>query len=216
MPEPLVILGAIGTCMDIADAVLAQRQGSSEGGYELRGFLDDDATRHGMIFRGAPVLGPIAAAREMDGTLFVDGIGGPRSFRARPQLIENLGLDKSRFGVVIHPTSFVSPSAKIGRGTIILANCTICADVEIGAHVLILPNCVFGHETRVADFTIFAAGVTVSGRVQIGRGCYIGAGAAIRDGVSLGDNALLGTGAVQVSDLAAAEVYAGNPARILS
>jgi sugar O-acyltransferase (sialic acid O-acetyltransferase NeuD family) len=212
MSKPLVILGAIGTCFDIADAVLAQRQVSLENGYELRGFLDDDTTRHGMTFRGAPVLGPIAAARDMEGTLFVNGIGGPRGFRVKSDLIQSLNLDISRFATIIHPMSFMSASAKIGNGTVVLANCTVCADVEIGSQVLLQPNCVIGHDARIGDFTTLAAGATVSGRAKIGRGCYVGAGAAIGDCLTLGEGAFLGTGAVQVTDLAGAGVYWGNPA----
>ncbi len=212
MTKPLVILGAVGNCLDIFDAVLAANAAGVSKTHDIQGFLDDDA-RRGSTVRGLPVLGGLSMVREMPGAVFVNGIGSPRSYRDKRDLIGRLGLDLERFTTVIHPSAVVSPSATVGQGTVVLANCTICADVRIGNQVMILPNCVLGHDTSVGDYSILAAGVAVSGSVTIGRSCYLGAGASVRDGVSLGDETLLGMGAVLVGDASTGSVMAGNPAR---
>ena len=213
MATPLIILGAIGNCLDILDAALATNASEDRPVYDLLGFLDDEPSRQGSKVRGLPILGPLTMAREMPNAQFINGIGSPRSFQYKRAIIDGLGLDRSRFATVIHPAAAVSPSANIGCGTAVLANCTICANAELGDHVMMLPSCVLGHDARVGDHTILAAGVIVSGSVSIGQSCYLGANSCVRDSLRVGDEALLGIGAVLVDDAPAGMVMLGNPAR---
>lgn len=215
MATPLIILGAVGNCLDILDAVMAANAAAQSPAFAVQGFLDDDVSRRGRRIREVPVLGPLSMARDMPEVLFVGGIGSPRNYDAKAALIDRLGLARDRFATVIHPTAVVSPSATLGRGSVVLANCTICANVHIGDHVMMLPNCVVGHDTSVGDYSILAAGVAVSGSVTVGCSCYLGVGASIRDSVSLGDKTLLGMGAALICDTPEGSVMVGNPARPL-
>jgi sugar O-acyltransferase (sialic acid O-acetyltransferase NeuD family) len=215
MVSPLIIVGATGNCLDIADAVTAQHD-AGRGDFIVAGFLDDDPAKQGQTIAGFPVLGPISTAATFRDAMFVCGIGSPMSFRLKGELIARLSVPAERFATLIHPAACVSRSALLGPGTAILGNATICANVRIGAHVMMLPNCVVGHDTVISDNCIFAAGIAVSGLVTIARGCYIGAGAIIREGVSIGEGVLVGMGAVVVRDVAAGIRVAGNPARVLS
>jgi len=51
--------------------------------------------------------------------------------------------------------------------------------------------------------------------VIIGRGAFIGARALILKGVTIGDRAIVGAGAVVTRDVAARQLVAGNPARVI-
>jgi sugar O-acyltransferase (sialic acid O-acetyltransferase NeuD family) len=215
MASPLIIVGATGNCLDIADAVTTQRNAGRDD-FIVAGFLDDDPAKQGQTIAGFPVLGPISTAAKFSHAMFVCGIGSPKSFRHKGELIARLGVPAERFATLIHPAACVSRSALLGPGTVILGNVTICANVRIGAHVMMLPNCVVGHDTVINDHCVFAAGVTVSGMVTIVRGCYVGAGSTIREGVSIGEGAFVGMGAVVVRDVAPGIRVAGNPARLLS
>ncbi len=215
MASPLIIVGAVGNCLDIADAIAAQRD-AGRGNFAVAGFLDDDPARQGQTIAGFPVLGAISAAADFPDAMFVCGVGSPKSFQSKAQLIARLGVPAERFATVVHPAACVSRSAVLGPGTVILGNATICANVRIGAHVMMLPNCVVGHDTVINDYCIFAAGVTVSGMVKLASGCYVGAGSIIRENISIGGGALVGMGTVVVRDVAAGIRVAGNPARLLS
>ena len=214
MASPLIIIGAIGNCLDIADAVVAQRDAGRDD-FTLAGFLDDVPARQGQTIAGLPVLGPLAKAANFSDAMFVCGIGSPTSYQVKKDILARLGLPALRFATVVHPAACVSPSATLGPGTVILGNSTICANVRIGAHVMLLPNCVVGHDTAIADYCIFAAGVTVSGMVTIEAGCYTGAGSVIRESVTIGAGALVGMGSVVTRDVAAGSRMVGNPARPL-
>lgn len=206
-PE-IVVLGGIGNAIDVAEAIL------ESDAYVLKGFLDDDPARAGATLAGAKVLGPLASARDMPDCLFVNAIGGPRSFRMKPDLIARLGIADARFATVVHKRAWVSPSARLGPGCVLLSGCTINANVRIGAHAMLLPNCVVGHDSTIGDHAIFAACVTVSGGVSIGANCYLGAGAILRDGVRVGARAMIGMGAVVAADAPADATMAGVPARV--
>lgn len=211
MKTPLIILGAVGNCLDIAEATLAL----DDGRYELLGFLDDDPKKQGTKPLGLPVLGTLAAIPQHPSVQFVSGIGNARMFQRKADIIGRTGLPAERFATIVHPRAVVSASARIGPGSVILANATLCAQARIGAHVLVLPNCVIGHDTEIGDYSILTAGVVLSGGVHVGASSYIGSGARVREGLSLGEGSLLGMGAVLVKDQPSGTVYVGTPAREL-
>ena len=60
--EDLIILGAGGTSREIADTVGDINR--IERRWNLLGFLDDDAAKHGKTVGGLPVLGSIDCAKQ--------------------------------------------------------------------------------------------------------------------------------------------------------
>jgi sugar O-acyltransferase (sialic acid O-acetyltransferase NeuD family) len=208
-PRPLVILGAIGNCLDVLDAVRSHR----EPCYQVEGFLDDDPALRGSLVAALPVLGPLARAAELDGRWFINAIGSPRNHARKDAIIAGLGIPRGHFATVVHGSAWVSPNARIATGSVVLAHTTVNHGARVNEHVMILPNCVIGHDSIVEAFATLASGVVVSGRVRIGRCAYLGAGSSVRDGVSIGDRALLGMGGALVRDMPADAVWAGNPAR---
>lgn len=212
---PLVILGSVGNCLDIVEAVHALTNSSKGCEFELKGFLDDDPSHHGMTIHGLPVLGPLSHAKRESGVKFINGIGSPRNFIKKETIINKTGLLLDDFVSLSHPSAVISPSAKIGLGTVILGNVTICSHAEIGSHTMILPNCIVGHDCVIGNYVTMGAGVIVSGAVQVAQNCYLGAGSVIRENLRIGEGSLLGMGAILVQDMSEFSVYVGNPAKPL-
>jgi len=82
----------------------------------------------------------------------------------------------------IHPTSVVSPSAKIGKNVSIGALSHIGEDVEIGDHTVIFPM------------------VTVYPDVKIGSGAVIHAQVCLREDIRIGNNVVIHSGTIIGSD----------------
>lgn len=202
MGLPLVIIGAIGNCIDILDAVLAINSSSNGPTFELLGFLDDDAAKQGMQIGNYKILGPLVMAGQLDNNAsFINGIGSIRSYLQKKDLIESLGLAPNRFATVIHPLAAVASSSKIGRGTVILANTTICANAQIGEQVMISPNCVVGHDVIIDDYSILSAGVTISGAALVGQSCYLGSNVSVYNYVKIKPQTLISMGTTVFEDI---------------
>lgn len=204
----VVVVGAIGNCVDIADAV-------RQSGRKLVGFLDDDPTLLNSEICGAKVLGGIDQALDFSDCLFVCGVGGPKSFYLKLSLISKTRLPREKFTTVVHPLASVSPSAYIGAGCVFLSGVSVGANASVGDHTLMLQNTVIGHDTKIGKGCSIAAGVVVSGAAYIGDECYLGAGAIVRDGINVAGRSLLGMGSVLLEGISESGTYAGNPARKL-
>ena len=211
----VIILGVGGNCIDILDAINEMNRGRARPLMRCIGFLDDDRATWGRRIHGVKVLGPLASAGERRGACFVNGIGSPANHRSRPAIVRSTGIPDERFVTVVHPTASISALARLGHGCVVLQHATIASNVDVGHHVIILPSSIVSHDDVVGDHTAIAGGVSVSGGVRIGRACYLGTGSSIIGNVTLGDRCLVGMGSVVLKDVAADQVVAGNPARVL-
>jgi len=213
-PCNIIILGVNGNCVDMAEAVeLLVRRGEL---LRVAGFLDDNEEMQGRIVAGYPVLGKLADARKFPEARFINGIGSTRSYSRKPEIIASTGVPVERWATVVHPAAFVSPRARLGRGSVVLANASVCTSAVVGDHVLVLPNSIISHDTVIGDFTSIASGVCISGVCKIGSRCYLGSNCVIREGLCVGDGALVGMGAVVTKNVPAGAVVVGNPAKARS
>ncbi len=210
-PKEIIIIGCNGNCVDIAEAV--EQLAARGEAMRMIGFLDDADSAQGTTVAGFPVLGRIGDAAEFPHASFVNGIGSPKSYRCKPDIIARTGVTAGRWATIIHPTAVVSRHARVGHGTVLLANVSVGAGAAIGSHCMVLQNTVVSHDSIVGDHTALASGVCVSGGCRIGENCYIGSNVSIRDGIHIAPGALVGIGAVVVKDLTATCIAYGNPAR---
>ena len=210
----LVLLGAGGTAREVIDLVAAQaRMGPAD---RIVAILDDDPSRVAGNLHGIPITGGLGSAHDFPHEFwFVDTLGSPRNYLARPERIGSLGIAEGRFATLVHPAAAVSDSAALGAGSIVLAFAAIGADARLGAHVTLLPGATVSHDSEVDDWSVLATGVIVSGSTRVGRCCYVGAGAVLIDGCSVGAGALVGMGSVVLRDVPPGAVVAGNPAKAI-
>jgi sugar O-acyltransferase (sialic acid O-acetyltransferase NeuD family) len=210
--EDLIILGAGGTSREIADTVgdinRIERQ------WNLLGFLDDDAAKHGKRVGGLPVLGAIDCARQY-AAHFIIGVARAGDPWQRRKIVERLAFAREQFATIIHPSATVSRSAAIGVGTTILYNSVVTTDVVIGDHVVIQYNATISHDAVLEDFVTMAPGSLIAGSVRLCAGAYLGAGCQVINDVTVNEAAVVGLGAVVLRDVMNGETVAGNPARPL-
>jgi sugar O-acyltransferase (sialic acid O-acetyltransferase NeuD family) len=120
-----------------------------------------------------------------------------------------------KFYTVIHPSSIVSPSARIGDGCMILHGTIIQAGAVIGDHVIVNTAASIDHDCVIGDFVHVAPKASLCGNVTIGEGALIGAGAIIIPGVTIGQWATIGAGAVVTKNVPDHATAVGNPARVI-
>jgi sugar O-acyltransferase (sialic acid O-acetyltransferase NeuD family) len=215
MSKKIIILGAVGNCIDILDTLSEINRDRRKTEFKCVGFLDDDETKWDQKINGIKVLGSISTAARYSDCFFVNGIGSPNNFWNKKAIIAKTQIPLERFETLIHPTASVSQWSKIGRGTVIFQGANITSNVLIGNHVVILPGSVISHDDVVGDFTCISGGACIAGRVRIGESSYIGTNATIKEGTTVGNFCLIGMGSVVLKDVSDNSVLVGNPARFL-
>lgn len=89
---------------------------------------------------------------------------------------------------IIHPTSFISPSAKVGSGSFVGATAVVSSNASIGEGCIVNIGVSIGHDAFVGDNCIFNPGARVSGNCKIGARTLFGANAFIFQGKMVGED----------------------------
>lgn len=213
MPVSVIGLGSGGHVKGLIEILLQNAQ------YQVIGLLDRNLARRGQNVSGVPILGDDALIPELVAqgvSHFFIGIGSVGSTVPRMRLYELARTQGLTPIDVVHPTSVISPSAKIGQGLTALAYSIINADVSIGENVLINSGAIVEHDCHVGDHVHIATRATLAGTVHVQAGAHIGVGATVRQGITIGRNAIVGAGAVVVHDVADDTTVVGVPARPLA
>jgi sugar O-acyltransferase (sialic acid O-acetyltransferase NeuD family) len=99
------------------------------------------------------------------------------------------------------PSAYVSPSAQIGKGTIVMHGAIINTGVKVGSNCIINSRVLLEHETQVLDNCHISTGAILNGGVFVKEGCFIGSGSLIKEGISIGERSIVGMGSVLRADL---------------
>ena len=132
----------------------------------------------------------------------------------REKLFQKLTNDNIKLTQLIDPTAIISPTAKIGEGSIICEYSTIHTGVELGYNTLIQPFCNIGHDIKVGNHTVLSPYCAPGGGSIFGERVYVGMHSSILELLTIGDDAILGMGSVVFRDVPTGSTVVGNPARI--
>lgn len=108
---------------------------------------------------------------------------------------------------MIHPTAYIAPDATIGKGVSIGMYSYIPDTVTLEDNVFVGPGVFFqsgNHPPKIPD---------IGNKTVVRKSVSIGAGCVIWTGVVIGEGAIICPGTVVTRDMAAGEVFYGNPAR---
>ncbi len=207
MRTRLIILGAGGHARVLAEILAADPE------LELAGMTDPDPAAPG--WPGVPCLDD-AAVLEMDprGLLLVNGLGSTGPTGARRRLFERFAGRGFRFAPVIHPAAVLSPSARAGQGTQVLAGAVVGTGARLGDNVLVNSGAIVEHDCRIGDHCHIASGAVVCGGCSIGAGTHVGAGAVINQSLTIGSGSIVASGAVVTGNVEDRALVAGVPARV--
>lgn len=145
---------------------------------------------------------------DIDGKEFALGTYKPD---VKQKIFKLFGIPLNHFPNIIHKSSQISSTVKLGNGLLVNSIVSIAAHTEIGNFVTINRNASVGHHTLIGDFSTINPGAVVCGNVNIGTGTIIGAGAIVIDGITIGNNCVIGAGSVVVKDVPNETIGFGNP-----
>jgi acetyltransferase EpsM len=140
------------------------------------------------------------------------GVGGGLDATVRRELVARYAR-LAAWASIVHSTAWISPSAAVGHGSVILAGAVVNAGATIGDHAILNTSTVVEHDVRVGAFVHLAPGAVVGGGTTIGDGAFVGLGARVRDHIHVGAGAVIGMGAIVTEDVAEGTTVVGVPAR---
>lgn len=200
----MLIFPYSGTAIEALDCL--------ENQYECVGFVSDDQEQIGKESFGIKIYSRDIFNIDKESKILMVH-GSPTSFLNRPQVINSINIDPSRYAKIIHPSAQISKYAKVGYNTLIMANVVISANAKIGNHVCVLPNSTIHHDSKIGDYTLVTGNVLVAGNVEVGENCYIGGASSIKNGIKIADKVLIGMASNVVNNIEYNKVVKGNPAK---
>lgn len=209
MKKKLAIIGA-ATFGD-----LIAHHAVTDAGYSIAGYYDDFSTK--TEFNGNPILGKcdriLEDYRQKVFDSLIIGIG----YTHMPARVKYYEMFKGviPFANVIHSSSYIDPSCKLGEGIYIFPGNILDSHVEIGDNVIIANASTISHHSKIMNHTIVSAAVSIAGMVTVNECCFIGIGATIIDCITVGKGSVVGAGSVVIKNTEADSVSVGVPAKAI-
>jgi len=200
-----VILGGGGHALVVAEAARAT-------GHQIVGFLDDNPDAVMSHQPDATLwIGPSSAFDAIGDRPWIMGFG---NLAFREQVIHRLDqLELARSArTVIHPTAYVSPTARIGRGVFIGPRAVVHTRATVLDHAIVNTGAIVEHECHVGVNAHIAPGAVLAGGCRVGTSALVGVGARLLPMLSVGDGCVVGAGAVVIKSVVEGVVM-GVPAR---
>ena len=198
----LVVLGTAGharSCLDVL----------ATAGLNVRGCVGSAPTGQlsAKFLGGDEVLPELLADGVTDAFVAV----GDNRIRAR------LVADLLRLGFTLPPVvssaAFVSPSATIGMGTVVMHHVVVGPYSVIGDAAIVNTGATVDHDAKIGHFVHLAPGTNLAGDVTVGDGAFLGVGSSVIPGVAVGDWAMVGAGATVIADVPSGVTVVGTPAK---
>ncbi len=177
--------------------------------YEIKGFLDDDASALDNYTGYPAIVSSLADFTPGPDDRFVCAIG---TIAARRRCIAALAAKGGRFETLVASTAVVHATAHLGEGCLVLDQSIVSADVTLGDHVLCHANVLLGHDTRVGDQAVIESYAFTGGFAVIGEAAVLHTRATVLPSKRVGRNAVVGAGSVVISSVGEGKTVFGVPA----
>ena len=111
---------------------------------------------------------------------------------------------------IIHPETFIAPSASIGEGNFITCQSIISTQSTIGNHNIINYQVMIGHDVVIGDNCTLNPGCKLSGHVELGDNCMVGSNSFLLQGVKVASDVKIDAMTYISRDLDEPATYSGN------
>lgn len=212
--DKVIIIGGKGSAKVVAEQIYDSQ--IKVGNVELLGFaFDDDSI--GDNINGFPILSKTYEVfekyKKFSDVKFIFQLYRPDLMKERINLLNSYNIPLERFYTFIHHSVMISKSAKVGKGTCIMAHSVINSNAEIGNHCTIHSNALIGHDTKLGSFNFIAAHSAIGSSNKIGDANFFGLKSSFNNYIEIGDYNFVGMASNVVKGLDSNKKVLGNPAR---
>jgi len=212
--EKVIIIGGKGSAVVAAEQIYdAQTKYNSH--IEFLGFAFDDES-FGTEIYGFPILSKTYHVYEKykkyTDVKFIFQLYRPDLMNERIELLKSFKIPEDRFCTFVHPSCMIARSAKIGTGTVIMANSVVNTNATIGKFCTIQSLTTIGHDSIMGDFNFIATQSTI-GNLVMGNRNFVGINSATNNFITIGDDCFIGMASNVVKSIPSNTKVYGNPAK---
>jgi sugar O-acyltransferase (sialic acid O-acetyltransferase NeuD family) len=166
------------------------------------GYIDDNYDNlNNYNYRGLKCIDKIQSFYEINSNIFMPKlICGIGNLNIRKYILSKF-QDKNRWATIIHPTSYISQTAIINKGTLIMPHVIINSNSIIGEHNIINSGAIVEHDCHLGYNIHIAPGSVICGGINFGDNVLLGANSVIKNStcdkkITIGNNVIIGCGSV--------------------
>lgn len=207
--QDIIVVGASGYGREVLQYVKDIARENPD--IRPKGLLDDDLNLRASL-GGEDVIGDTRTYPIQEQDRFVISVGSPT---VRCILAERLTDRGARFITLVHPTAYVSPTARIGTGCIVSPFASVGAHALLEDHILLVMYASVAHDCSIGSYCSLSPHSAVAGGSVIGPKVFFGAYGLVTPMRRVGQESKIAAGAVLYRDMPEQSLAAGNPAKVL-
>lgn len=204
----LVIVGAGEFGRELYWTITGSKGFNSD--FVIKGYIDDDNNSEKISLLSAPFLGMIDTYRIAEDDVFTCAVANPAS----REIVIKRCLEKGAVFIdIIHNSSIIHGTVKMGRGCIISPYSIIGDGSNIGNYVVVNGLSCIGHDCEIGDYVCIMSHCDITGHSSIGKNAFIAGGVRTVPKAKIGADAYVGAGSVVLKKVKPGTKVFGNPAR---
>lgn len=142
--------------------------------YLILGFLDDDETKFGSEFYGYKVLGGTEQLSKLSARIPLSAVIAIQDGKVRQQIVDS-HPEFDKWERIIHPSTVIASSSKVGKGCILFPQVTVSVDTQMGCFGLYYIHATVCNDCTIGDYVTIMSGASVSEHSVVEDDCFISA-----------------------------------------
>jgi len=204
MKQKIILIGAGGHCGAVIDVIESTDQ------YEIIGIIDKKTDESKLNYKVLGDDSTLLNYRSND-VEFLITIGKIGVNKRRIELHEFLIKNEFRMAKIISPFAYVSKSASIGAGTIIMHHAFVNSNVKIGNNCILNTKSLVEHDSIIGDHSHISTASVVNGGVEIGSDVFLGSHSTINLNVNICDEVSIASNSLVTKSIDQCGLYKGVP-----
>ena len=183
--KKIIIIGSGGHAKACLDVLLSEKK------FEFKGFIDNE-------IKNKNILGTDDDLKKIFKKIkyVMIGIGQIKSPIYRLRIFRKLKKIGFLLPVIRSSFSYVSKSAKIEEGTVIMHGAIINANAKIGKNTIINSKALIEHDAIIGDNCHISTNSTVNGGSIVGDNTFVGSRAVITNNIRIGKSKFIKAGSL--------------------
>lgn len=204
----IILIGGGGHCRACIDVV------ELSGIFKIAGILDT-AENIGKEISGYKVIGTDKDFEELidRGYAFHIAIGSLDKMELRKDIFVSLKKMGGTLPPIISPRAYVSKTAQLGEGTMVMHHAFVNAFATVGENTILNSGSAIEHDVRIGNHCHVSTHSIVNGGSIVGDEVFVGSGAVLINGITVEQGSVIGAGTVVHKSIAIPGTYVGNPFR---